>query len=829
VSNAQSEASSDASVSTDRPPAPGRPPGRIVYSGLFLLTLATLLLELGLTRIFSVVIYHHMAFFAISVTMFGLAFGATIVHFRPDLFTPASAPRWMQRSTLAFALAVALSLVLLLAIPFDVTRNRVLIPQLLAVAVALAVAFACGGVAVALALTRFPRRANLLYGWDLAGAAAGCLLFAPMITRLGGPRFILAVATVLALAAVVLAIEKGGARRLLAAVVATLLLAAVTWRADSMPIFKIRHMRGAVVDPAMWEWEGWNSISRITVGGEGLSGAEGVAPRFYDEARTTQVTLLIDSLAATPILKFDGERFDKFFYPFHDVSYAVHALRPDASVAIIGVGGGRDVVAAKAWGQPEVVGIEINDRVIEALTVAYADYDGHPLQWPGFRLVHDEARSYLTRAGRSFDVIQASLIDTFAATAAGAFVLTENGLYTLEGWDVFLDHLTPRGVLTMSRWYTEGNPVESVRLLALARAALEARGVRNPRDHILMLRTPQPLNDVAQPLATILVSNAPFSEEDIAKFEQWTRDNDLIELVTPRTLADPLLAEVLTASELNAFLRDYPFEVSPPTDDRPFFFDVLRWRDILVKEYRQGSQYIFSINLKPLVMLGTLLLTVIALAAALVVVPLALQNRRRDDWRRLPAARRAGMVIYFIMLGLGYLLVELTLVQRLTLFLGHPSYSLTVCLFTMLLASGLGSMVAPRWAGSPDWNTSVVRLRRLNLALFFVLALTLVAVEVCVRGMIALPTPARILTAGALILPAGFLMGMPFPLGLQAAARRAESPLAWFWGLNGAFSVCASVLTVALAHSLGLRAAFLAGAVCYLAAAQAAKGFTPDK
>jgi hypothetical protein len=803
-------------------------PRPLLYAGLFLVTLATLLLEIGLTRIFSVIIYYHMAFFAVSVTMFGLAFGGVIVHFRSSIFTPEKTPLWMYRFTLAFAVSVAVALALMLAIRFDVTRNRILVPQLLLVAVMLAAPFTCGGVAVALALTRFPRRTNLLYGWDLAGAALGCLLYAPLMTWLGGPRFVLAVAALLGLAALLLAAAAGGRARQWTALIVMSVLAGLTLRGDRMSLFHMRYLRGSVVAIDEFAWEGWNSISRVTVSHDGLSQSAGIAPQLEEMDIGPQRTLIIDSLAATPILKGNGD-FDRYYFPHHDVSYAAHALRREGRVAVIGVGGGRDVVAALACGQREVVGIEINGRIIEAFTRVFADYAGNPLDWPGFTLVHDEARSYLTRGRRPFDIIQASLIDTFAATAAGAFVLTENGLYTVEGWRVFLDHLEPDGILTMTRWYIKSNPVESVRLLALARAALEDRGVEEPRRHILMVRTPTQPDTPAQPLATILVSPTPFASADIDAFEKWAAANELIVLATPDRLADPLLAEVLEAPDLKALVAGYRFDISPPTDNRPFFFDVLRWRDILARQYRQGSDYIFSIGLKPIIMLGTLLLTVVVLAAGLVVVPLMLENRRRGgEWRRLSRTRRAGLVTYFIMLGLGYLLVELTLIQQLSLFLGHPAYSLTVCLFTMLLASGVGSMVAPRLAGSPDADLAVARLRRLLALLFVVLLLTLAAAVGCLQALIALPTPARILAAGLVIVPAGLLMGMPFPLGIQLAARRPYAPLAWFWGINGAFSVCASVLTVVLAHGFGLRAAFICGAACYLIAALACASFRLD-
>ncbi len=795
-------------------------PSRSLYLGLFIITLATLLFELGLTRLFSVIIYYHMAFFAVSVTLFGMAFGGVIVHFFPGVFTTERTQRWMGRMALAFSLATAAALATLLSMRFDINHNRILALQLFKVSVILAIPFTCSGVAVALALTRFPRHTNLLYGFDLAGAAIGCLLFAPLITLLGGPGFILCVGLLVAFAAVILALGAPKSSRgwlgISAAVVVTLLMGFFIASRDRLPFFQLRYLRGATIEAQSLSFEGWNAISRVTVYPD-TGHTEGVSPVFYEQSKTEQQTMLIDTFAATPILKFDGRNFASMFFPFHDISYAVHALRKGASMAVIGVGGGRDILAAKAWGQPRIEGIEINSRVLEALTQRFHDYAGRPRDWPGVEIFLDEARSHIARGGKQYDIIQASLIDTFAATAAGAFVLTENSLYTMDGWNVFWNHLTPDGILTMSRWYTPGNPVESIRLLALARATLEARGIPKPQDHILMARTVRSPNAAAQPIATILVKKTPFTPGETKAFEDWIQANHFQLLVTPRQVHADELRGVMTAPNLRQYTSRYAFDISPPTDDRPFFFDVLRWRDVLKKEFRQGNDYISSINLKPLIMLGTLLVTVTAMAFAFIVVPLLLEGRWRGRPKlNLPLKRRLGMASYFVMLGLGYIMIELALIQRFTVFLGHPSYALTVCLFMMLLASGLGSMAAPSLFRSREGSNP---MGRLNLILFFVLLITLAGALWVMGHFAASSTPWRIMLAAGTIAPAAFLMGMPFPLALQAASRNPHAPLAWYWGINGAFSVCASVLTIALAHSAGLTGAFLFGTGCYLFAA----------
>lgn len=805
-------------------------PAMAIYLGLFLLTAATLLFELGLTRIFSVLMYYHMAFFAVSVTLFGLATGGVVVHFFPRLFSHARAPSWMGWMACGFAISLVLALAVIYSINFDMQRNRVLFPQLLLVSFALAVPFTCSGVAVALALTRWPNHTNTLYAADLCGAALGCLLFAPLITGFGGEGFMLLIAGIVALGAVVFsfaATQKRGVRFVRAAgfLVCAGTVSLFVFRAN-IPLLQIRYARGVAYDTSASPFDKWNSISRVTVFPY-RGPANGVAPEFADQSIANQQMMTLDTLAATPILEFDGIHFEDQFFAFHDVAYAAHAVVGEANVAVIGVGGGRDVLAAKAWGQPSVTGIEINSRVLEATGEVFHDYAGRPKTWPGVRLVQDEARSYITRSGETFDIIQASLIDTFAATAAGAFVLTENSLYTTQGWKVFFDHLSNRGVITMTRWYTSGAPVESIRLLALARASLEEQGVEKPIDHILMARTPPPGRPEEQPLATIVVKKTPFASEEVEAFRAWIKQNHFIELVTPFGVEDDELRGVIEAPDLADFVASHAFDVSPPTDEKPFFFDVLRWRDVFKKEYRQGSNYIFSINLKPVFMLGTLLLSVVVLAFVVVVLPLWIEGWIKPSAfaREQPLARRLSAATYFAMLGMGYIVIELTLMQRFTLFLGHPSYSLTVVLFSMLLMSGIGSGTARRFFPEVGPEKAPRQLARLNLIVCASAAAAYFIAQGAIQLLAPSPTPVRMAVAVALISPIAFLMGMPFPLAIQAASARKDAPLSWYWGINGAMSVCASVLTIVLAHAWGLTFAYMFGSACYLVAAAMAPGF----
>src|ERR1051325_5673011 len=273
----------------------------------------------------------------------------------------------------------------------------------------------------------------------------------------------------------------------------------------------------------------------------------------------------------------------------------VHYLRSSTSVLVIGVGGGRDILTSLVFGQRHVTGVEINPDMLGVLTDRFKEYTGGLQTNPAVTLVHDEARSYVARSQEKYGIIQASLIDTWAATSAGAYVLTENGLYTREAWTTFLDHLAPDGILTMSRWYYEAQPAETLRLTALATRSLMDLGVADPRRHIMIVRQ-QDSSEIGQySVATILVSKQPFSESDIDRIMSISKEMQFLPVLTPHFAERPEFEAVTSRGQYDQLMRSYPLNIDAPTDDSPFFFHMLRPGDLLKASTFQGMN---QLNLK---------------------------------------------------------------------------------------------------------------------------------------------------------------------------------------------------------------------------------------
>jgi hypothetical protein len=824
--------------------------GARTFAGLFLVTFSTLTYQLLLTRTFSVTMYYHFAFVAISVTMFGMAVGAIAVYLRPRLFGSERVARHLAIGSALFAVTIVLSYLTHLAIPFVIEPSVVSVYALGLTYAALSVPFVLSGIVVSLALTRFPQQVGPLYAADLTGAALGCLVVGPLLRLADAPTAVLATAGVASVAAVLFTAERApngitvshGLGRV-CTTLAVLMIVATTANG-------VAARRNAGWLRLMWvkgQYEArplverWNSFSRIRVIGDAnrviKPSGWGLSATLPADKSARELHLDIDSYAGTELTWYNGDP-GTVSHLRYDVTNVAHYLRPNSRVVVVGTGGGRDVLSALVFNQREVTGVEINESIIDLVTRRFGDFTGHLDRDPRVRFVNDEARSYITRLNNRVDLIQISLIDTWAATASGAFVLTENSLYTTNAWRTFLDHLAPRGILSVSRWYYADRPGEVYRLATLASTVLMQRGVARPGDHYAIVRArPAAAGNGPDGVGTMLLSRDPLSAEDLDALETVASRLQFEIVQSPRYSADDTFAAIASGSRLEDAIAAHPLNIAAPTDDTPFFFHMLRLRDVF-KISRWHDQGIVRFNMTAVGILGVLMVTVTILTTACIVLPLMVA-RSKDRALRVGSdvsPRRAGSLdpagdrashasadisshlLYFAAIGFGFMLVEISQVQRLAIFLGHPVYSLSVVLFSLLLSSGIGSLATARLSSRPQSSTRVLLLLVVVLVAFGSIT------PVVVRYFDATSTATRIAVSVAILLPIGFFMGMAFPIGMRRALSEAPSIAPWLWGVNGAASVSASVLVVVIALGAGIAAAFWVGTACYLVALAALFG-----
>lgn len=785
-----------------------------VLAGIFAVAAATLMYEVLLTRIFSVTMWYHFAFLAVAASLLGMTLGAVLVQARPLTFTTAAAPRHLVTSALLFAVGVPATFLLHLAIPVAPTLTTTGLTSVLITYAFIALPFVASGVCICLALTRLPGRVGSIYAADLTGAACGCLATVGALKIADAPAAVFLVAALGAAGACMFAVATGGRRTLAAGLVligGTLALGGTAASWLRLTWVKGGYERGPTL------YERWNSYSRIRISGDLNADSPpfgwGFSSTYRQTQRVGQLLLSIDAIADTVLTRLDGSPA-ALDYLRYDVTNLAHYLRGDGRVLVVGAGGGRDVLSALAFGQRKVVAVEVNEAILEALNGAFGAYTGHLDRRPSVQFVNEEARSYVARLDQRFDIIQVSFTDTFAASAAGAYVLTEHSLYTVEAWRTLLARLSPDGILTFSRWHFHRFPAEIRRLVALGTTALFESGASRPGDHMVLVRTERgadPRYQSTVGVGTLLIARNPFSDRDLAAVRDVATRLGFEVLLEPRTSADPILAELASPDTLGGAVARSPLDISPPTDDRPFFFHTVPLgRALRFAAIDQGN---VSFNTAAvLVLVGGLTVTAGITIACLAAV-IAVRRRHPEN-----GAITAADAIFFAAIGLGYILVEISQLERLTVVLGHPSLGLVVVLFALLLASGMGSLAVGRW---PMGGSGVARAAPAvvtPLALLAFGALTPIAVP----SLWTLATPWRIAIAVAVLAPIGFAMGMVFPRGLEMVRSRAPEATPWLWAINGVASVLGSLAAVLISISAGISTAFWSGAAAYVVAAGAA-------
>ncbi len=792
-------------------------PNRTLFmAGVFQIAFAVLVFQVVQTRILSVIAWYYLAFFAISVAMLGMTAGAVWVYVKRQRFTPETFSTTLSNTSLLTAVAMPASVLVQFCL---ITTLLPALTSVLSWALlmgAMTVPYVSAGIAVSLALTRSPFPVSLVYGVDLLGAALGCAAVVGILNVLDGPTASLFAALMAGAAAWAFA---GGAsapeRAAFAAqsawrrpvftmlVLALLIPLNMSVPGGFTPIMVKDTFEGA------WRTrtERWNSYSRIIAypPTEELPFLWGLSPKMPLDIRVQQASLNIDGGAGTVMHHYDGTRRSIDFLKYDLVNLAYHLPGLEKS-AVIGVGGGRDLLSAHLFGVKDITGVELNGILVDLHTrhPFFAPYS-NLTSVPGVKLHVDDARSWFAATRESFDLVQMSMIDTWAATGAGGFSLSENGLYTLEGWRAFTGRLRPGGVFTVSRWYNPGDVNETGRMVTLALATAIDASAADPRRHVFVAR--------ASRIATLVLAKDPLSVQQLETLRAATKRLGFEVLVDPdMELESAVLRGMVQAKNMTALNQASATEsldLTIPTDNRPFFFNQLRFADIprlVTQTLRQPLQTgVLRGNLTASITL--VLILVIALIAVVCTILLPLRRAAKSAPRQLITIGTA----YFALIGLGFMFAEISMLQFFSIFLGHPIYAMGVCLFSLILSTGLGSLSSGRWP-----LNSGTRIVTWSLLLSAYLIATQAVLTHLFEATTSQALSVRIAISLAVVMPAGFLMGFAFPSGMTLVNRVCAEPTPWFWGINGATGVLASVIAVMVSMAFGINVTMLLAGICYL-------------
>lgn len=755
------------------------------FVGIFLVSATLIVFQIALTRILSVVAWYHFAFLTISMVMLGL--GAPGVWFafveRPQ--------RWLPWMLLASGALIPASAVLLLR--FGAAAREISV--LLLIALVLPAMLALGAVVCLLLMRARGAEISRLYGVDLLGACLGAVLIIPLLHLVPTPALV-ACSGILPLAALCL---RAGKMKWIAGVIALLIVALI-------PSDLLSVTRSKVYDETQNKplFEKWSPTARIAIfdfsdtifsrqrGGFIWGRGSGVPDVLVKELWLEQ-----DGSAGTPITQFSGD-YSTIEHLLFDITTIGYQIRPRHKAAIIGSGGGRDILSALLTHVGDIDAVDLNRHTIAAVSETYGEFSGHVYDLPGVHKHAAEGRNFISRVSGGYDLIQISLIDSWAASAAGAFALAENNLYTIEAFEEYAAKLSDTGVLSTSRWLHE-----MPRLIVLARTALMRMGIEHPERHLIV--------GVGSRAGTVLLSKRAFDADDLERFQQVCAQRGFQAVFPPDAAGPHANLRAYTLGDYSK-LRELGVSTRAPTDDSPYFFQAVSpFTRAAEKEAREADAAGTPFNLESTKLLRATMLWVSALAVALFFAPFA--RRTWSSWRgRAPAHASASPEIgrasvFFAAIGAGFMLQESMLIQRFVLYLGHPSYATTVILASLLLGMGLGASVSTR--------VGLERLQRFGWWSAVCLVLMVAATRPLFEVTLSWPIATRIALACLMLAPLGGILGLFFPLGML---RFGDADKPWFWAINGAFGVVASVLSLALSMQFGFTTVGYASAGMYVIA-----------
>lgn len=802
---------------------------RALLAGVALTSAASLILQIVLTRIFSIVQWYHFAFMAVGLGLLGYGASGTALTAGRLRLAPLRTAAW---SALLAAPATGLALLSIARIPFDAYLMGLDPMQglyLAALVAALVLPFFCCGLTIGAALAGLPERAGNVYAASFIGGGAGALGAVLFLSTLSTEGVTIMAAAVAGAGASFLwwVHDRRAAAAVGVLAMLTALAAPATPQLPASPYKALNQLRrhpGARI-----EFSASNAIARVdVVRSAALRSAPGLSHTFPGVP------------PSLPGLTIDGESLrglpatgDAEFTAYLPTAVAYHLHSGGALIIGIGV----EVMGALRARMAPITVVESNPLVVRAARAFAGDVVGgqptmgRPPDSRPVSMVVENPRSYIRRTPNRFDVIQVPALESFQVVASGTFSLAESYIYTVEALRDLMDALAPDGILAVTRW-TQTPPSEEIRVWASAVAALEAY---NRRDAATGRQRPAAASQLialrSLSTMTVLIKPDGFTAADVSKVRGFAgaRRFDITFApgvgasegnrfnVLPVDIHRHAFVAVLDLSTREAFLRDYPFDVRPISDSRPFFFHFFRWRQIPHVLTSWGRTW------QPFGGGGYLVLIVLLVIAAVLSVGLILAPLRRLQGGEVtpsvagpgsartgvPSAPRTAVFAYFLALGLAYLFIEIPLLQQAILILGSPTYALAGVLFGLLLCSGLGSLMEPRVRG---------RLPGLNLVLAAAAVAAAWRLPDVLTAALGLALPGRVLVLSAIVAPLGIMMGMPFPGGIRALATTAPSLIPWAWGINGCASVVASIAAALLALEWGFRAVLMAGGLAYATA-----------
>jgi spermidine synthase len=766
------------------------------WPGFFLLSFSALFLEVLFTRIFSYIIWHNIAYMVISLAILGIGAGGVWDSIRPKKRNPLN-HGWLA---LLAALAVFLELKLIDHMKFDWGPAGYL--YFVNSSLLVFVPFFFLGLVMVRVFSERAQEIGKAYAVNLVASGAGAVAALFILEPLGMPGALFVACALLGLAGLMFAMSSGKALKLAAVCWVLFSLSGLSW-ADRWFTFKMTPAKPLGRLEKIWpdykiEFSRWDPIGKIDV----ISSSQSLL-KFDDETFNYRV-ITNDAAAETPLLDLESRFQDTRF--FRGVTYGQvfqYYGKPPENVMVIATGGGSDVLTALYFQARHVSSVEVNGTTFNVLK----KYKPWLFKDPRVRLYKGDGRNFVERSREKYDIVTVTGVDTQSALEWGAYIQAENYIHTVEAYQQYLRHLSPGGVVSiiLVELYP---PRHMLRACAMMVEVMRREGISHPERNIILVQQAQ-----------VVVMLAQKDPVDPARLQEYMRQMEasnfkgpvLFEMIAVSNKMAPLSIRyapgmgdekdqmvkyfaALAGGTDRAYMKKYPFDISPVTDDRPFFYYVFWLRLSKSLDKIAGNLVFFQ------------LLEALFFSGLFILLPMYALRRREIKGLK-------GKVWFFLLIGLGYMLIEIPFIQKFVLYLGHPVYSLVLVLVVLLAGSGLGAWLFHAFLREKKWAIWAAVITIIIWSMLGLKLMPWILAKALPAGL-----PATISLAALFTFILGVAMGVPFPAGINALGKDSGSLVPWAWAINTSASVVSSILAVILAMSLGFTMVALAASAVYLLA-----------
>ena len=788
-----------------------------LYIGIYLTSLSTLLFEISLTRIFSIAQWYHFAFMVVSMALLGYGISGTFLMLFPSILK-RDTYTLLSNSALLFAISSPLAYIISNQIAFDpikIAWDSMQIIYILFYYILFSIPFFFSGMTISIAISKFSEKVHRIYFSDLLGAGSGCII-SLFIFFLFGASNAVAVASISGiLASAFFYLKKKGVpyRFFLIAIPLSIIIFSPTFMEIAISPYKGLSSALRYPDAKTIKTK-WDSISRVDVIKSGaVRFAPGLSLKFQGEL-PEQLGLTVDGGSLNAVTRFTGNKDEIAFTDYLPSAMPYYLIKPD-NILIFDPRGGLDMLSAIYHGATNIESVEFYPLLTEIVKNDYREFSGGIYDKEKIGIKSGDGRTFIRQSKNRYDIIQISPGDAFASSSTGIYGLTEDYRFTVEAFRDYIEHLNENGILTITL-YLLPPPRHELKVVSTAIKTLEEMGIISPEKHISVVRTWGTI--------TIIIKKGELNSDDINKIKDFCKERHFDIEYYPgikkeetniyNRFQEPLyfnlLTKIFNPDERKNFFNNYIFDVTPVIDDRPFFHHFFKWNTI-AETYntfgRKWQPFFEGGYLIPVVFIQALVVSIV-----FIILPLLFLRKINLEIFKM---KDISFLLYFLLIGIGFMFAEISMIQQFILFLGHPVYSITTVLFTILISSGTGSYLSGRYFRDKGYEIIIRKFKFFliilcGLIIIYSILLPYLFNRISFESIICRQTLSFIL-----LFPLGFFMGIPFPTGIKLLERYNARIIPWAWCINGCSSVVSSVLVILIALTFGFKIALFLSAAAY--------------